>query len=294
MAAITALSWAVLAIALKFALQKFSSGTIVWLRMALAFAFLFAICWHWRPAWLGLLRAPPWLGVLSGVLIAVNYFGFMKGIELTSASNAQIMIQLAPMSFAFLSIFIFHEKPSVRQTAGLLTAVAGFAFFYWDQILVSVSDMERFNAGNLWLLLAAASWAVFALLQKALLKKYPAQAFNLLIYGISAVLLAPWTGWSELSTVNIFDVTLIVFLALNTVIAYGALSESLNRIPASHVSVIIAVNPLLTLMTMTYLTQMKVQWIAAEPIHWRGFLGAALVVAGVILTVATPRRLSPA
>lgn len=40
MASTTAISWAVLAIGLKYALQYFSSGTIVWTRMAIAFAVL--------------------------------------------------------------------------------------------------------------------------------------------------------------------------------------------------------------------------------------------------------------
>ncbi|HMN69240.1 MAG TPA: DMT family transporter [Bdellovibrionales bacterium] len=292
MATVTALSWAVLAIALKFALHKFSSGTIVWTRMALAFAILLVLFTFVRRHWLGILKTPPWAGVLCGVLIACNYYGFMKGIELTSASNAQIMIQLAPMSFALISIFMFGEIPTLVQGTGLVTALTGFGFFYWDQILVAVDDLERFQTGNLWILFAAATWCGFALIQKRLIKTVAPQQFNLLIYGISGVLLAPLTTWPELAHVNAWDIALILFLALNTVVAYGALSEALNRIPASHVSVIIAVNPLLTIAIMWYLTTMQVQWIAGEPIHWRGGLGALLVVVGVILTVRPPRPLS--
>ena len=104
----------------------------------------------------------------------------------------------------------------------------------------------------------------------------------------------PLTEWSELPTVGLWDAFILGLLALNTVVAYGALSEALTRIPAAQVSVIISLNPLLTLALMTYLTQMNVQWIDGEPIHWRGFLGALLVVLGVILTVTSPRRLSRA
>jgi drug/metabolite transporter (DMT)-like permease len=291
MATITALSWAVLAIALKFALHKFSSGTIVWVRMVLAFSFLLILFYQTRRDWLKILIRPPAMGLLAGVLIACNYYGFMKGVELTGASNAQILIQVAPLTFAFLSILIFRETPTWLQTLGLLTSLAGFGFFFWDQILVSLEVMDRFQTGNLWLLFAAFTWATFALLQKSLLKTYKPQQFNLLIYAVSLVLLAPTTTWSELPTVNFFDSLLLGFLALNTVVAYGALSEALHRIPASQVSVIIAVNPLLTLAIMTYLTQMEVQWISAEPIHWRGYCGALLVVMGVILTVSSPRPL---
>lgn len=292
MATVTALSWAVLAVALKYSLQFFSSGTIVWVRMVLAFAILGALfVWH-RPEGLRILKQPPWLGLLAGVLIACNYFGFMKGIELTSASNAQIMIQIAPMSFAILSIFIFGETPTPLQLTGMLTAISGFGFFYWDQILVSLHNVERFQSGNLWLLFAAATWAVYALIQKSLMKKWKPQEFNLLVNLVSAVALFPTAHLSDLHGLDLGGALMLFFLAMNTVIAYGAFAEALARIPASLVSVVISVNPLLTLAIMTYLTQIEVQWISAEPIHWRGFLGAALVVAGVIVTVTAKPRLS--
>ena len=138
----------------------------------------------------------------------------------------------------------------------------------------------------------AATWAGFALLQKTLLKKYAPQQFNLLIYAIAALCLLPTAHLAELSVASPWYLVLIVFLALNTVVAYGAFSEALLRAPASHVSMIIAVNPLLTLALMSYLAQMEVEWITPEPIGWRGLVGAFLVVVGVICTVASPPRLS--
>ncbi len=291
MAATTALSWAFLAIALKFSLQYFSSGTIVWVRMSVATALLLAGFALFKRSYLEVLKNPPWLGLLGGVMMAGNYFGFMKGVELTSASNAQVMIQLAPMGFAFSSIYLFNERPGPWQFAGLMTAVFGFAFFYWDQILVSVVNIDRFQEGNLWLFFAAITWMIFALAQKQLLKTQAPQKLNLLIYAISTILLWPTVEWSELNHLTLTSAGLLVFLSFNTIVAYGALSEAIRRIPATHVSVIIAMNPLLTLVIMTYLTQMQVTWISGEPIHWRGFLGAVLVVTGVVVVVTSPKRL---
>jgi drug/metabolite transporter (DMT)-like permease len=292
MAVITALSWAVLAIALKLALKSFSSETIVWVRMAAAATMMVALfSWRRRP-WLKILSNPPWQGLLCGAMITVNYFGFMKGVELTTASNAQILIQLAPLSFALMSIFIYKETPTWMQGLGMAIALSGFGFFYWDQILVSADRLAEFQTGNLWLLAAAGSWAIFALIQKSLLKRFPPQQINLLIYTCSAILLVPTANLSELHHVSWGQGWLLFFLAANTVVGYGALAEAISRIPASQVSMIIAVNPLLTIFIMTTLAQMEVEWLKAEPIHWRGFVGALLVVAGVILTVRKPVRLS--
>lgn len=293
MATITALSWAVLAIGLKLALKTFSSGTIVWFRMSVAVAMLLVFALIWRRHWLKILWPPPPLAFLSGILITCNYYGFMKAVELTTASNAQIMIQFAPLGFAAASIFVFKEIPTRLQVAGMLTAVTGFAFFYWDQILISMDQVDNFQLGNAWVMFAALTWIGFALLQKALLKKYAPQQFNFLIYLVAAIFLFPVADLSELTpSLGVWDLLLVAFLGVNTVVAYGALSEALIRIPASHVSLIIALNPLLTIFIMTTLTQMEVEWIKGEPIHWRGFIGALLVVTGVILTVTRPTRLS--
>lgn len=292
MATITALSWAVLAIGLKLALKTFSSGTIVWFRMSIAVAILGVFAIGWRRKWFKIFLPPPGLAVLCGVLITCNYYGFMKAVELTTASNAQIMIQLAPLGFAVASIFLFREIPTRIQLAGMFTALMGFAFFFWDQILVSWDKLETFKEGNYWVLFAAITWTGFALLQKALLKKYQPQQFNFLLYTVSAILLFPLANLSEVHDVSFWNLLLVIFLGVNTVVAYGALSEALVRIPASHVSMIISLNPLLTIFIMTILTQMEVEWIRGEPIFWRGYIGALLVVTGVILTVTRPTRLS--
>lgn len=293
MATITALSWAVLAIALKAALLTYSSGTIVWVRMVIAAVLMVGIFAITRRHWLSILIKPGWQSVVCALLLSVNYYGYMKGVELTSASNAQILIQLAPLSFALSSIYFYREIPTRVQWIGMSVALMGFGFFYWDQILNSMGNLHRFQTGNLWILAAAATWCVFALMQKSLLKIYAPQQLNMLIYLVSALALAPTATVSELSATTWPSALLVAFLAINTIIAYGALSEALMRIPASHVSMIIAVNPLATIFIMTTLTQMEVEWARGEDIHWRGYLGALLVVTGVILTVSRARRLSP-
>jgi len=282
LATATALSWAVLAIALKYSLKLFSSGTIVWVRMSLAFAILVALFAWRRRGQLSILRGPPWQGLVAGIFISINYFAYMKGVELTTASNAQIMIQLAPLSFALACIFFLGEYPTRKQWLGLTIAITGFGFFYWDQLLVSWDTLDRFQTGNLWLLLAAATWTIFALIQRGLLKTWPPQQFNMLIYGISTLLLFPLADAADLVAPTWLGGMLLLFLALNTVIAYGAFSEALLRIPSSQVSLIISVNPLLTIAIMTYLTHLNVEWISGEPVHWRGLVGAILVVTGVV------------
>lgn len=285
MSVITAVSWAVLAIALKYGLHFASSGTIAWIRMVIAFLCLFAFYTFRSQKKLSILVQPPIAAVFAGLALALNYWGYMKGVELTNASTAQLMIQLAPMTLVLIGIFYFKETPSSLQTLGFISALCGFILFYWDQVLVHTTDHDQFATGNLWIIAAAAGWAIFAAIQKVLLSRYSAQQFNMLIYGISVVALAPLVHFGEILSWNFWVWMLMIAMGLNTLIAYGALSEAIKRIPASHVSIIITANPLLTIFLMAVLTYIEVRWIEPEPIAWRGFLGAGLVVCGVALTV---------
>lgn len=111
------------------------------------------------------------------------------------------------------------------------------------------------------------------------------QQINLLIYILAVFVLAPLADFKILPDLGIGAWALMIFLGVNTLVAYGALGEALKRIPASHVSVIISANPLLTITIMTILRYQQVQWIETDIIDWRGYMGATLVVTGVICAV---------
>lgn len=289
MAVTTAVCWAVLAIALKFAVQKFSSGTIVWVRLELAFLVLLIAYAAYKPSAIKVIARPPKELVAAALLIAANYYGYMKGVELTSASSAQILIQLAPLTFAVLSTFYFREHLSRKQWIGIALAFVGFGLFFSDQIMIAVDNFEKFKTGNVWMLVAIVTWAYFALLQKKTLKKMTPQEYNLVLYFYAAIALFPAANPSELLDMDMTDFWLFLFLGLNTVVAYGAFSEALQRIPGNLVSMIIAVNPLLTLLILQIFLWTDVQIIPAEPIHWLGYFGAFCVVIGVIIALRERR-----
>ncbi len=277
--------WALLAIALRQAQEVASTGTISWFRMVVAFSFLFVWYGVKSPRALALLVPKKILVLVCGLGLAVNYFAYMRGLEMTSASNAQIMIQLGPLFLLLFGIFYFGETPSPIQTLGLAVASAGLGLFFWDQILASLGHASTYILGNLWLLLGAASWAIFAVLQKELKGDWSAQQFNFIIFGICSLALLPFADFKEILSWDLKSWLLMLACGANTLVAYGSFAEALRRIPASLVSLVIAANPLLTIFLVTVLAEWHISWIVPESIHWRGYLGAALVVLGVILTI---------
>jgi len=71
--------------------------------------------------------------------------------------------------------------------------------------------------------------------------------------------------------------------------AYGAFAESLEHWEASRVSAVLAVTPIVTLISIGAVSLLAPAWIPPERITVLGVMGAVLVVAGSV-TIALGKR----
>ncbi len=182
MAGITALLWGFLPIAMKIAADDVPVLTIVWFRFALAFVLLALLVGRKRRSRLSILARPPLLGLIAGVGLTLNYLGFLGGLEQTTPSNAQILIQIAPLMLAVVGVIAFKERLNHKQMVGVLIALTGFVLFSYDQHQAATVPPENLTLGNLLLFGGAVAWVVYAALQKQLTKRgFAPQDLNLLI-----------------------------------------------------------------------------------------------------------------
>ena len=80
-----------------------------------------------------------------------------------------------------------------------------------------------------------------------------------------------------------YDWLILLFCALNTVVAYGAFAQSMKHIDTTQVSVIIATIPLFTIV-LSYLAFVYwPQYFTFEQINQLGWLGVFMVVASVVI-----------
>ena len=290
-ASATAVLWGSLAIALKVSSGFLDAYTIVWSRFFVAFTILFFYLYFTRPKVLAYLIRPSLLNIMSGLCLGLNYIGYTKGVELTTASNTQILIQVGPLILMLIGIFVFKEIFSRLQALGMLIATAGFLLFYQDQISVFISDSERYNVGIIWTLIAAISWASFASIQKVLVAKHSVNGLYLVVFVIPIILLLPAANFSLLYHLSLVQKIVIVYLGINTLVAYGCLGKALQYLEASKTSIIITLNPLLTLFLMSILSKLELTWINPEIINTKGYWGAFFVIMGAILVVyQKPKR----
>ncbi|MBD2387126.1 DMT family transporter [Cylindrospermum sp. FACHB-282] len=279
---VTVFLWGILPIALTVTLQVLDVYTVVWFRFLVAFTLL--------ATYLGVTGKLPTLqqlGSASGKLIAIttiflasNYVLFTQGLALTAPANAQVLIQLAPVLLGFGGLAIFKERYTLSQWLGVTVSTLGLALFFHSQLTNLITAPSKYLLGSGLVILSAAAWAIYALAQKQLLQSLSSSSIMLIIYGGCALLFTPFAKLKSLLTLDPLDLGMLIFCALNTLIAYGAFAESLEHWQASRVSAVLALTPIITLISVWLVSGIAPTLIPPEHLKSIGILGALLVVAG--------------
>ena len=289
LALVTAACWATLPVALKIALEQVDPYTLTWFRFVLAAAVMLG--WLTARRGLGgfaaLDRKHWWLLLAAALCLIGNYVFYLLGVQQTTPANAQLLIQLAPLLMALGGIFVFRERFNGWQWAGLAIITGGLALFFRDQLDVGA---KGYLAGSALVIIAAVVWAAYALLQKQLLVRLSSPAILLFIFAVASVLLLPLATPSVLLKLDGLHWGLLLYCALNTLVAYGAFAEALAHWEASRVSAILATTPLLCLGTVAIVHAIWPGSMVPEQIGVAGYAGAVLVVLGSALASLMSRR----
>jgi drug/metabolite transporter (DMT)-like permease len=289
-ACITALMWGVLAIALKLMLNDLDPASVVFVRFSVAFIFLFIIHLIMDPGSLRIFRRPPLLLPVAALFLAYNYYGFIVGLKFTSPASSQVFIQIGPVCFAMGGILFYREMVTRRHLFGFLLLIIGFGLYYYGQVHGHAEHGRFFSQGILWLLSGGVSWSVFALIQKKLLKNYKASDLNLFIYGFCALLFLPFFNFHAAGSLSIPAWSNLIFLGVNTLIAYNCFALAMQYTEANKISVIITLNPVLTFVIMYFLGVFQVSWIAAEHFTIVNISGGFIALVGALMVVLLPER----
>ncbi|MFV0592831.1 MAG: DMT family transporter [Draconibacterium sp.] len=289
-ASITAFFWGFLAIALKIAVQKVDPVTVVWFRFLIAFIVLSMWMAFKNRSSFKILVKPPLLLILAAMALSWNYMGYMLGIHHTTPSNAQLFIQSGPIILATAGFVLFKEKVSRNQLLGFAIALAGFSFFYRDQLSAFFDSRGEYQTGILLTISGAVAWSVYAILQKKLVAVHPVDALNLFLFGFPAIAYIPFVNFHSLQHLNWMWWLLLVFLGLNTFIAYTCVANALKYTEANKVSIILILNPMITFITMGILTELNVSWVEHERFSLVTLAGIFLVFTGAILVVRKSKK----
>ena len=220
--------------------------------------------WKWSDA-------PAVLGV--GLLGLVgNQVLFLIGLSMTSIAHAGVISALSPVLVLLGSAALGHERITRLRIAGLLIAACGVVVLQFSR----GSTGEATRAGDGVMLLSVLVFAAFNLLGKPIAERVGSLRMNATAYAAAGLLALPVTWWNlgRGAHASLLAWTGVVYMAVcSSVIGYLIYAHALRHLPASRVSVVVYLQPLLA-------SLLAVLMLGERP--GAGFLpAAALVLAGV-------------
>jgi drug/metabolite transporter (DMT)-like permease len=265
-------------LAAKWALVEFPALNLAFLRFIIASLGLFLVQRFWpgrRPVERGDWKHIFLLGFLAVVL---NQAFFLYGLKYTTPTHAALLYGATPVLVFLFAIPLIGEKPTLLKKIGVPVTFLGVAIVITRSGVTWAKDAWL---GDLLILLAVASWALYTVLGKKLVNKYGAVHLTAMSIIAGTILFAP----IGLVTFTRFDPTSIsvrgwsslAYIAIGTsVIAYSIWFWALGRLDATKVSVFNNIQPIVTAI-MSY-------FLLNEPIGPRLIGGGLLVIVGVVLT----------
>jgi drug/metabolite transporter (DMT)-like permease len=279
---VTVATWGILPIFLRLLLEAMDAPTITWYRflMAAVFTVLLLLRTGKLPKLRGMSRVTLGLIVLSIAGLCGNYICFLLGLDRMTAASAQIVIQLGPLFLLLGSLVVFREAFSWRQGVGVVVFVIGLLLFFNQRMDQLFDGGSVYGFGALLIVVASASWSIYALAQKQLLRTYSSTQILLILYLAAVVVYTPTAKPAGILELNGFQLFLLLFTGANVIVAYGCFTEAMAHWEASRVSAVLAMVPLVTLAAVEF-CEAFVPWLArSEGLNALGWLGALMVVGG--------------
>ncbi len=290
LALVTAVLWGMLPIALKHLLVDLTANTITWIRFLVAALFVSAVLWQQKavPSVRGLSRKATILLSIAIAGLLSNYILYLMGLHLLTAETAQVVIQLAPFLMMMGGIFIFREQLLLWQKIGATLLVIGLLLFFNERLVLLLTQFGQDSIGVLLVIVAAVTWACYALAQKQLLMTFNSQQIMWFIYLAGALCFLPVADLSPVLSLSGLQWGLLAFCCLNTIVAYGAFAEALEHWEASKVSAVLAITPLLTILFANIVSWLFPDAAPAQTLNLWSIAGALLVVSGSAITALSP------
>jgi drug/metabolite transporter (DMT)-like permease len=231
-----------------------------------------------------------WLGAgFVGLALLLGGNGLVVVAETTVPSGlTALIIAIVPL-FVVLLRRIFGERVAIGTYAGIALGFVGVAVLVVPHGISGTVDM----IGMLMLIGASLSWAIGTFFSKRV--DLPADPLastgvQMLAGGGSLLVAGVLTGESARVQLSSFSTASVVALGylilLGSVLAYTAYTWLLQNTTVSRVSTYAYVNPLVAIVLGSLLLH--------EPIDVYIVLGAAMIVAAVVVVIRTEARRAPA
>jgi len=272
--------WGASFIASKIALRQISPVTLIWIRFLMGLIVMTVVVVQRKE-----LRKVPrkefaYFSLLGFLGVTFHHWLQSSGLVTAQATTTSWIITTSPVFIVVLGWIVLGEKLGWLRFIGILLAAFGVLMVVSKGELNSLIQGDIGTFGEFLIILSAANWALFSVLSRRSLKKYPAAL--LMFY----VMLTGWIfinimffragGHKEFSHIALPGWISLVFLGIFcSGIAYMFWYDALKSIPASQVGAFLYLEPLITMILAAI--------VLKESMRLPMFIGGAIIIAGVWL-----------
>ena len=181
--------------------------------------------------------------------ITLNMLAFFKGLSLTSPISASVMMVTSPIMVLIFSSILIRKPIGKQRILGVFIGLVGALFLI---TLGNSSTETSTNSafGNFLVFLNAASYGLYLVLAKDLVKKYNPIVFIKWLYLFGLIFVIPF-GYSELTAVIWQEIPTNIYwnisfvLLFTTCITYLFNLYGLSKLKPTTVSVFIYLQPVI-------------------------------------------------
>lgn len=257
--------------------------TLALLRWSMALALLAVLFGRnvWRCRSLFLSR---WKTVLFLAFTGVAGFNTLAyiAVQYTDSINAALMNSATPILIVAISYFSLRERLSLISAIGIIISMVGVFWIIsrgsWNA-LISFS----FNKGDLWMLLAIFSWALYSVGMKKFAGVIPPNELFTVKAALAVIMLLPCSVIELIIRNKSVDLTLgtvtgVFYLGIfASIIAFSSWNKAVSLIGPSRSASFLNLIPLFSAIFATL--------FAGEQVRLYHFIGSILILIGVYATM---------
>lgn len=279
--------WGTIPLSLKGALLSMDSQTIVWFRFAVAavgLAIILKLSGNLPNIRLMIQGRFRWLVILGVFGLSANFILYNTALEYIIPSVSQIIAQVSPFALMVVGVVVFKEKLGIHQKLGALMLAIGLLLFFNERLAELLTSMSSYTKGVIMGVSASAIWTCYALAQKLMLRRFNSQQILFVFYIGCALVFTPNVHIQQVTYLTWFSGLCLAYSCLNTLVAYGAYAEALNRWDVSKVSAVVTLTPLFTILFSEIANKIDPERFAGAEMNTLAYLGALIVVCGALFS----------
>lgn len=214
------------------------------------------------------------------ICVTMFYGSYQLAIRDVGMAMAAVLLYTAPAWVALLSCVVLDERMDPIKTACVAMTITGVASISLGPKLMSDAAFNLNLFGLAAGLVSGFTYALYYILGKKFLYRYPTPTIFVYALPFGAILLLPFIDFTPKSAQ-----TWLLLIGMALITSYGAFSvyyAGLKRMEATHASIIATFEPVVAAVFAYALF--------GETFSLAGYLGSCLIIGAVFLVIMTGKK----